>query len=498
MQETNTQLYRRLTAAMATNDHRDLTGLTNLFSAALQANPAFAGRFVMRLAQGATAINDQKLAALIAGLSGKDPFIREASQAILLGSDAYTVVQNGAEIEQDSFDPRSILRVIKALADNKQARRRTRVLVFDFLRMLETNPARLDGAVIHNRKALKTLMTRHRVPGREFPRLNAILFQNKMPAGSKLAALRAVANEPDPQKRVLMALETKLPFRVLVSVLPKLDASTGVALVQAMSPAEALNSRGWLERSGLLNIPEVKALVLSKIEKATKSASSALKRKSAAGTDADMQAAVEKAANTAAKQVLIKHDVAVMVDLSQSMDAARQVAAEVLARLLAASEGDVRAYQFGETSQAARINFRGTKLTDLLAEFGRLRAGGWTDMLSGWQVMRRDRFAPGTVVWITDGGENKPHRDSMAEELSRSDLQPQMVVVGMGSYDSHFADGLERTGAPTTEFVLHGTDYTLLDNVVRAVAGSSGQSMVDEIALYDLPRITARRFKAPK
>jgi hypothetical protein len=185
----------------------------------------------------------------------------------------------------------------------------------DYLHMLESDPLRFDGVVIQNRRNMRWMYTNFHI--KPSARANDILFHDNPPEDSKLSVLKQIANSTDTIEQANLVIDNKIPYRVAVSVLPKVTPEIGVALIAAMSPTEALNSRSWVERSGLLEMPEVKDVFVSKVSKATASVASADHRASAQGQDEDVQAAVEQAKQKSVEKAdRIEKDLLILVDKS--------------------------------------------------------------------------------------------------------------------------------------------------------------------------------------
>src|SRR5204863_1536079 len=96
----------------------------------------------------------------------------------------------------------------------------------------------------------------------------AVLFDDRPPADSRLAALKSIAKLKDPEAQGRAIAEARIPFRIAVSVLPAITPAVLEALIDSMSPQEVINNLALLQRHGALTQPDLKALVDLKLEAA--------------------------------------------------------------------------------------------------------------------------------------------------------------------------------------------------------------------------------------
>ena len=122
------------------------------------------------------------------------------------------------------------------------------------------------------RKALKRLYTLlHIAPGE---RAQQILFDDRPPPDSRVAGLKRLAAASTPAEQARAIIESKLPFRVAITVLPEVTPATLEALIDRMSSQELINSMGLLQRRGALDDPNLKALIDLKLEQAQETSAS--------------------------------------------------------------------------------------------------------------------------------------------------------------------------------------------------------------------------------
>src|SRR5512139_381879 len=323
MTETNVAR-NKLYASFLKIPHRKYEQIIPEFRLAMEHDPDFIARAMVDMATGGTEIRDLADCAAIALLTAPSeyPMYREAGVCVLLGRQVY-----GTRIEPQNmrvpgipvFSPRifRILDYISRDTGHKAPRLMTGVAE-DFLHYLESDPYRFDSMVMRNRKAMKNLYTHYHIKMDE--RAKAILYDNEPPTDSRLFVLRQITTSKDPAEQARLIVEHKLPYVIAASLVEKLSPVIGVALIAVMSPQEALNSRAWVEKSGLLAFPDVRTAYETKVADASVSAATVDHRKSAQGTDEGVAKAAAKAAEKAvSKQQHIEDDVLLFMDHSGSM-----------------------------------------------------------------------------------------------------------------------------------------------------------------------------------
>src|SRR3990167_4524391 len=280
-------LFRQLTQI----PHRDIAPMVKGFSEALSENPDFIARAMVYLNMGGANIRDQQVSAIITLLQADPSFTeyREAGRSLFLGKDFYEV-----EPEVNGLAPQEIFRVLRYItASDRKTPRLLKGIVRDYLGELEKSPKRWDGVTVHNRADVRWAYAHFHVSMSD--RTKAILYDDNPPEDSLLYHVRQVARTKTQAEKAQLVMEYRVPFRVATSLLGEINALSGTALIDVMSPQEALNSRGWVEQKGLLNIPEVRKVYEAKVAKATKSVVTTKGRKSAQGKDEGVQKAVEQA-----------------------------------------------------------------------------------------------------------------------------------------------------------------------------------------------------------
>jgi hypothetical protein len=463
--------------------HREYSPMVRELHTALEADPDFISRACVYLANGGTNIRDTADCAAITLLTSPTeyPEYREAGRCLFLGKDVYNIVGDAY-----GFEPFRIFRIDEFIRKYQvKSPRLMRESMTDYVRFLEGQPSRFDGVAIRNRKALKSVYTHYHI--KPDARAQAIIFDDNPPVDSKLGVLKQIANSTDVREQVRLVVENKIPYVVASSVLPKMTPAVGVALIEVMSPTEALNSRGWIEKSGLLQVPEIRDAYTAKIAQATKSAASIEYRKSAQGSDAGIQEAVEKAKEeSVSKQQRITQNVALLVDKSGSMEAALAVAIKFGERIAPICDGELAVIAFNDYAQELKV----TDTHSLMAwqhAFKGIRCGGYTSMREGLELSLRNGYSPQIVVVITDEGENRGSYSDALKQMERNGLDiPHTVCLAIGAR-TVFSDSISNAGFRVDRFQVSGEDYYIFDQVAAILGGSSAPTIVERILSTQLP-----------
>lgn len=373
--------------------------------------------------------------------------------------------------------------------DHIKSVRLMQTAVKDYLNALHANPDWWLAVEFQNREALHSLYFNKSATPRGFKPpdwVNGIVFHGKYPMGTKQAAIKAIAQSDDPEVWFQMATEYRLDDRILSSVLPNTTEAKMVR-VSVMTPNQVRNSN-WIERDGLLEIPEIKAAVLEKLAQATDS-SGAFERKSAQFKDADVAEVSKKARDEAAKSgERIKGSVGVLVDISASMKEALQKGAVIAAQVAANAEDEVWMSFFDDTGRA--YNVTGYNLSDIEQITRMLRTGGWTSVRAGFDAMHNKGFTPNKMVIVTDEGEN---RGRLSTSLRNTNWEGQISVVRVGQ-DQYTGRALSRDLVdkgyhPDIIETQDVEDYLLAEQVAELLGGPAAQTIADKIAATEIPMI---------
>jgi hypothetical protein len=474
--------------------HREYDSIVQELNRALSEDPMLASRACVWMFANSK-IRDQQDAAVITLLGASIEFIdyRNAGSALFGLDFLKTRKTDGLR----ALDPYRLFRIREYMVENKLAPRRIKELTQKYLQFLVKQPKRFDKVCELNRRALKKAWIESHFTGDpeygalKLKRARAILFENDPPPDSIAYAIKQAGQASTNQEKARICIEAGLSYTTISSIIPKTDPIANVALVEAMTPTEALNSVSWVESSGILNIPEVKALFLSKIKKAKKSTASAEHRKSSKAKTSAVQEAVKEAQNTAAREGKpIVRKTLVAVDISSSMGKAVETAAQFVNHIAPRLDiDDAMLVWFRES--AGEIKTGSLEYSDVKQATRELRPAGGTSMTAAFQYAIASKFEPEQVVWITDGGENGHRSYAGIGSVGRLLAEyPDIhnVVLGIanshGDYDANFAASID--GAE--EFKYEG-DYYIFDQVGNLLAGERRKTLVEEILEIELPEV---------
>lgn len=513
-------LYRQLMAV----PHRKYGPMVAALRGALRDDPAFISRACVYVATGGSNIRDQQDSAVIALLQAPAtyPEYREAGRCLLLGSDVYDIApegcpglppfrifrihdymnsrvvarRNGEEVgrymtfkEAQKGVPRIAARLnvpvgsitVEVEREHAKSPRLMRSIMADYMEALERSPDWFDSVYLHNRHAVQALYRQYRFP--HGARVQAIVYENSPPADSKMGILRQIAQSDNPREQMRLVQEHKIPYRILVSVLPKITPAAGVILLEAMSPTEALNSRRWVESMGLLNIPECREAYEKKVSE-VKSVASAQHRRSAQGEDEGVQRAIDAGKQQAVeKGERIGGNVLLVVDHSGSMQVSIRIAPMLAARIIPHCDGDV---MLALHNDYARVeNVTGYTLAQCEQSLRGVRAGGMTSHQAALDAAIRKGFEPDKIVFVTDGGENV---GDFTGSLEQRGLCPQMVMLSLRGESNVLARRLLDGGYQVDVLDFDGDDYYLFDQIPALLGGPPALSLVERILETELPR----------
>ena len=186
-----------------------------------------------------------------------------------------------------------------------------------------------------------------------------------------------------------------------------------VALIEAMSPQETINTLKALKRRGAFDDPEVKALIEAKLQAAAGdkrvSTMKAKRALAAAELDAETERTLTEVTDRrVAAKTEITRPTALLVDKSGSMTEAIAVAKELAALVGAVVSADFRVYAFDTAAFeiASGVAGRRPALSDWERAFKFIRADGGTSIGAPLAKMAQDGVYVEQVVIVTDEGEN--------------------------------------------------------------------------------------------
>jgi hypothetical protein len=388
------------------------------------------------------------------------------------------------------FPPYQVSRVVDFMKQQLgKLPRSARTAIRRYLATREKDAALFDRAALRARKAMKHLYASLHVKPSD--RANAILFKDAPPEGSLAAILKQVAKADTSAEQARLIVEHKIPYTIAVGAIKKLTPAVLVALLNSMSSQEVINNLKSLQSRGAMEHPEVKALIDSKLEQATKSNRvSAFKATVAADvTQLDAQAAarLENIANEQIKKRgKITQSTALLIDKSGSMEVALEVGKQIAAMISGITEADLYVYAFDTI--AYPIKAQGKELTHWEKAFQHIFPSGGTSIGAPLETMRLKKQVVEQIILVTDEGENTTPYFTNAYEAYKRDLgvMPNVVIVRVGGWCDYVERMLKEKQAPVETFTFAG-DYYSLPNLIPLLSRQSRLELLMEILETPLP-----------
>ncbi len=209
--------------SLLTTPHRQLEKVAELHNDMTQLDPVFYGHLAVWY-QRSGDIRDHKEVFVANLLTGELPEHRDAGFVLL-----------------QEFPPYQVARIVDFLKTQKaKVPHSARTAVTRYLRRRESDPAFFDRAALRGRTAMKHLYaTLHIAPG---ARADAVLFKNTPPDDSLAHAMKVLAKAATPAEQARLIVEHGIPYAVAVGAISKLTPTVLVALINAMTPQEVINS----------------------------------------------------------------------------------------------------------------------------------------------------------------------------------------------------------------------------------------------------------------
>lgn len=368
--------------------------------------------------------------------------------------------------------------------------RSLRTEVERYLREREGEPAAFDGAVLAARGALKRLYTTLHI--RPSKRAQAILFDNRPPRDSRLFAVKQLANCGDPAEQAAIIREHRLPFRVAVGAVSSLSPQAAAAVVEQMSPQEAINSLATLKRRGLLEDGAIEKLLAEKLERAQTAGRVAAFKTEAAAKAAELGEEWEARLKAVTQEQVKKRGrltvpTALLIDASASMESALEVGKRVAAMLALVAQAHLEVLAFN--SRVIPVQARGLEYADWEAAFGELEAQGATSVGAALVDLYRRRVEVEQVVIVSDQRENHRPRFESALRLYRRKVQPhlRLCFVNLADSDHRLEATARRLRVPLQSYTFNG-DYYSLPELLPILSRPSRLALLGEILATPLPQ----------
>ncbi|GET35697.1 vWA domain-containing protein [Microseira wollei] len=388
------------------------------------------------------------------------------------------------------FPPYEVSRIVDFMKQHRNKMPRSaRTAVTRYLKEREKNPAFFDRAALRGRKAMKHLYaTLHIKPN---VRADAVLFKDAPPEDSLAFVLKQLAKAATPAEQANLIVEHNIPYTIAIGAVKQVTPTVLVALINSMSPQEAINNLKSLKDRGAMEHPEVKALIDGKLEEAQKSDRiSAYKAKVAANVtelDAQTAAKLEKVTDEQIKKRgKIAKATGLLIDKSGSMENAIEIGKRLSALISGITEAGLFVYAFDTVPYPVTAN--GTELSDWERAFEHIKAGGGTSIGCALEAMRLKKQWVEQIILVTDEGENSaPYFANVYDNYCRDlAVMPNVVIVKVGSTSNYVENQLKQKQVQVDTFTFAG-DYYSLPNLVPMLSRPSRLELLMEILDTPLP-----------
>jgi hypothetical protein len=477
----------QLLNSLLTTPHRDLASIWPFHRDLANQDPRFYVRLAAWYAEQGAVRDHKEMFVIALALSG-DAGLRDVGLALVRTLPPYEVAR-----VVDFVHGRRSTAEGKAAADYglfRNVPRSLRTEVIRYLREREADADWFDSTVLNARKALKRLYALlHVKPGE---RAQAVLFDERPPEGSRLAALKALAKAASPAEQAAAITTHRIPYRVASAAIKAMTPEVMLALVEQMSPQEVINVLGALKKRGALKEPAVKAVVERKLDQA-KSAKrvSAFKATVAAQAAGDLGDAIERQLEAVADTQIkargrISRPTALLIDKSGSMEQAIELGKRIGAMLSTVCECELYVYAFDTI--AYPIEAAGANLADWERALTGIQAGGGTSVGCAVEVMRLKKQSVEQIIVVTDEGENTAPLlgDSLRKYREQLQADPAICFVKTPGATDQLEKACQQLGIPADAFAFTG-DYYSLPNLIPLLTKPSKLELLMEIMDYPLP-----------
>ena len=239
---------------LLTTPHRDLAKVYDVHAEMLKSDPLFYSRLAAWYFVHGEVRDHKEMFIINLSLSNFDGH-RETGLAMLRELPPYQMTRvvdfiHGRKKTTKLVDRKTkeAIEVTETYGLFKNVPRSVKTEVTRYLREREADADWFDSSVLIARKAIKRLYAvLHIQPSK---RAQSILFDEQAPAGSKLAAVKALRSAADPTEQARAIIEHKIPYRIASTVVSAMTPTVLFALIEVMSDQELINNMGSLRRRG--------------------------------------------------------------------------------------------------------------------------------------------------------------------------------------------------------------------------------------------------------
>lgn len=363
--------------------------------------------------------------------------------------------------------------------------------ITNYLREREADQTWFESNVLTARKALKRLYALLHIKPSETAQ--NILFDDKPPEGSKLQALKVLANEKNPTEQAKIIMENKIPYRVASTVVHQMTPTVMLALLEVMSPQELIGSIGMLKRRGVLDNPDLAKIVNDKLVKAQKSKKvsglKSLEAIKASGITGEVADNLNKVADAQVKaRGKITAPTALIVDKSGSLQSAISIGKALAATISTIATNGL--YVYAVDTMPYKIKPTENTVESWNKAFQGISASGGTILSSALKVMTANKELVEQIIVVTDENENHASAFPTAynEYCRVMNVKPRVIFIKCGTH----SDLMERMLAPTgaeieTLIVGNNVDYYSIPGILDLLCKGSRLDLLMSIMQVELP-----------
>lgn len=357
-----------------------------------------------------------------------------------------------------------------------------------YLREREADAEWFDSTVLIARSSLKRLYALLHIKPSE--RADAILFKGKPPEGSRLLAMKTLANAKTPADQARTIIENKIPYRIASTVVSAMTPTVLLALIEVMSPQELINNLNSLKKRGAMDNVDLKAAIDAKLEKAkTSKRVSALKTGEAVktGMTKDVQEKLEAVADAQIKaKGRLKRPTCLLIDKSGSMQSALEVGKQIGAMISAIADAPLYAYAFD--TMPYPIAPAKTDLASWAAAMKGMNASGGTACGSGLEAMIRNKQMVEQIILVSDGGETAQPSFAQSHEryCTAMNVRPSVCLVHVNGDTNILVRNCAVAKIELDVWEFTG-DYYSLPGLIPLLTKSSRLDLLLDIMQYPLP-----------
>jgi len=417
--------------------------------------------------------------------------LSEAGIAFLLTS-KYPQHREAGRVMFQTLEPYRAYRVSTFVHKSLKSNRQVQGSVTDYLKILESNKNRFNGAVkVAASKLHKMYEFYHVKPG---SLAQEVLFDHKTPEGEE-DIIEILKKTEDPNDQAAIIVTNRIPYKQATSVIKKITPAVLVAFIEVMTIPEIVNSRAMIESSGVLNDSRIREIYEKKLALAGTNkrvvTSTLGERKSTKGSDERLNKIIKEAEQKKIdNSIKITADTDIYVDCSGSMQPAIELAKIICPQVAALCSGNLRVFGFNEVAWDI-YKGKGT-IEQFRTAFMLVRASSNTSLGSAL-LKSYDKTPPEQVIYITDQGENRsPYVVDVYKNYKHNTKFIFLNVSGNQGIRHHLAEQLDTLGADVLEFEFKTTIntpgfYSDLDNFTTLLTKGGYTELVTKIMNLELP-----------